>query len=122
MKFYPDVLEVIGNTPLIKLKNIVGENSAQVFAKAEFLNPGGSVKDRMALYIIEKAEKDGLLKPGGTIVENTSGNTGVAVAMVAALKGYKAIFTMPDKMSTEKINLLKADRKSTRLNSSHQLI
>src|SRR5574341_86729 len=108
MKFYPDVLEVIGNTPLIQLKNIVGENSAQVFAKAEFLNPGGSVKDRMALYIIEKAEKDGLLKPGGTIVENTSGNTGVAVAMVAALKGYKAIFTMPDKMSTEKINLLKA--------------
>ncbi len=107
MKFYPDVLKVIGNTPLIQLKNIVGENSARVFAKAEFLNPGGSVKDRMALYIIEKAEKDGQLKPGGTIVENTSGNTGVAVAMVAALKGYKAIFTMPDKMSTEKINLLK---------------
>jgi len=108
MKFYPDVLKVIGNTPLIKLTKVVGENSAQVFAKAEFLNPSGSVKDRMALYIIEKAEKEGLLKPGGIIVENTSGNTGAAVAMVAALKGYKAIFTMPDKMSTEKINLLKA--------------
>ncbi|EQB64119.1 MAG: hypothetical protein RBG1_1C00001G1698 [candidate division Zixibacteria bacterium RBG-1] len=108
MKFYPDVLKVIGNTPLIKLTKVVGENSARVFAKAEFLNPSGSVKDRMALYIIEKAEKEGLLKPGGTIVENTSGNTGAAVAMVAALKGYKAIFTMPDKMSTEKINLLKA--------------
>src|SRR5574341_2113954 len=108
MKFYPDVLEVIGNTPLIQLKNIVGENSAQVFAKAEFLNPGGSVKDRMALYMTEQAEKKGWLKPGGTIVENTSGNTGVGVAMVAALKGYKAIFTMPDKMSAEKVNLLKA--------------
>src|SRR3970040_1916781 len=108
MKFYPDVLKIIGNTPLIHLKNIAGKNQAKVFAKAEFLNPGGSVKDRMALYIIDKAEKDGLLKPGGTIVENTSGNTGVAVAIVDALKGYKAIFTMPDKMSTEKINLLKA--------------
>jgi len=108
MKFNPDVLSVIGNTPLIQLKKVMPENSARVFAKAEFLNPSGSVKDRMALYIIEKAEKDGLLKPGGTIVENTSGNTGAAVAMVAALKGYKAIFTMPDKMSTEKINLLKA--------------
>ena len=75
MKFYSDVLKVIGNTPLIQLKKVMPENSARVFAKAEFLNPSGSVKDRMALHIIEKAEKEGLLKPGGTIVENTSGNT-----------------------------------------------
>jgi cystathionine beta-synthase len=102
------ILEAIGNTPLVRLKNLVSSNSARVYAKAEFMNPGGSVKDRMALYMIEQAEKKGWLKPGGTIVENTSGNTGVGVAMVAALKGYKAIFTMPDKMSAEKVNLLKA--------------
>jgi cystathionine beta-synthase len=102
------ILEAIGNTPLVRLKNLVSPNSARVYAKAEFMNPGGSVKDRMALYMIEQAEKKGWLKPGGTIVENTSGNTGVGVAIVAALKGYKAIFTMPDKMSSEKVNLLKA--------------
>lgn len=102
------ILEAIGNTPLVRLKNLVSPNLARVYAKAEFMNPGGSVKDRMALYMIEQAEKKGWLKPGGTIVENTSGNTGVGVAIVAALKGYKAIFTMPDKMSAEKVNLLKA--------------
>lgn len=102
------ILEAIGNTPLVRLKNLVSPKSARVYAKAEFMNPGGSVKDRMALYMIEQAEKKGWLKPGGTIVENTSGNTGVGVAIVAALKGYKAIFTMPDKMSSEKVNLLKA--------------
>ncbi len=87
---------------------MVPPNGVNIFVKPEFLNPGGSIKDRMALHIIEKAERAGLLKPGGTIIENTSGNTGVGVAMVAAIKGYKAIFTMPDKMSNEKIDLLKA--------------
>jgi cystathionine beta-synthase len=108
MQIVPDISKSIGNTPLVRLKRIVGENSATVLAKAEFMNPGGSVKDRMALYIIEDAEKQGLLKPGGTIVENTSGNTGIGVAIIAAIKRYKAIFTIPDKMSQEKIDLLKA--------------
>jgi cystathionine beta-synthase len=102
------ILETIGNTPIVKLRNIVAEGCAEIYAKMDFLNPGGSVKDRIALYIIEQAEKAGLLKPGGTIVENTSGNTGVAAAMAAGLKGYKAIFTIPDKMSQEKINSLRA--------------
>lgn len=108
MQFLTDISKAIGKTPLVKLSKIVDQNSATVLAKAEFLNPGGSVKDRMALYMIEDAEKKGLLKPGGTIVENTSGNTGVGVAIIAAIKGYKAIFTIPDKMSQEKIDFLKA--------------
>lgn len=103
-----NVLETIGNTPLVKLNNISKDLKAKIYAKLEFMNPGGSVKDRMALYMIEDAEKRGLLKPGGTIIENTSGNTGVGLAIVAAVKGYKTIFTVPDKMSQEKINLLKA--------------
>jgi len=108
MQIISDISRAIGNTPLVKLRKIVDESSATVLAKAEFMNPGGSIKDRMAIYIIEDAEKKGLLKPGGTIVENTSGNTGVGVAIISALKGYKAIFTIPDKMSQEKIDLLKA--------------
>jgi len=108
MQIISDISRAIGNTPLVKLRKIVDENSATVLAKAEFMNPGGSIKDRMAIYIIEDAEKKGLLKPGGTIVENTSGNTGVGVAIISAIKGYKAIFTIPDKMSQEKIDLLKA--------------
>jgi cystathionine beta-synthase len=108
MKFCKSVLDAIGNTPLIRLNKVAFPGGATVLAKAEIMNPGGSVKDRMALYILEQAEKSGLLKPGGTIVENTSGNTGVGVAIVAAVKGYRCIFTMPDKMSTEKINFLKA--------------
>ncbi|MFN7131091.1 MAG: pyridoxal-phosphate dependent enzyme [Myxococcales bacterium] len=108
MKFAENVLKAIGNTPLVKLNKLVGPDDATVLVKLEFMNPGGSIKDRMALHIIEKAEKSGALKPGGTIVENTSGNTGFGVAMVAAVKGYKCIFTMPDKMSQEKINALKA--------------
>ena len=103
-----NVLETIGNTPLVRLNNIPRDINAKIYAKLEFMNPGGSIKDRMALYMIEDAEKNGLLKPGGIIVENTSGNTGVGLAVVAAVKGYKAIFTIPDKMSREKINLLKA--------------
>jgi len=102
------ILDTIGNTPMVKLNNVVDGDCADIYAKLEFLNPGSSVKDRIALYIIEEAERAGSLRPGGTIVENTSGNTGVAAAMAAGLKGYKAIFTIPDKMSEEKINSLKA--------------
>jgi len=102
------ILDAISNTPMVPLRRIGAGLSGTLWAKVEFLNPGGSVKDRMALHILNKAEKEGKLKPGGTIIENTSGNTGVGVAMVAAVRGYKAIFTMPDKMSTEKVNLLKA--------------
>jgi cystathionine beta-synthase len=102
------VLAHIGSTPLVRLQRIADPAGAQLWVKPEFLNPGGSIKDRMALYIIEKAEREGKLRPGGTIVENTSGNTGMGVAMVAAVKGYKAILTIPDKMSSEKVNTLKA--------------
>ncbi|MCR9074939.1 MAG: cysteine synthase family protein, partial [bacterium] len=103
-----NILESIGNTPLVKLNKVVEPGSATVYAKCEYMNPAGSIKDRMASYIIAKAEEEGLLKPGGTIVENTSGNTGMGAAMTAAVKGYKAVFTMPDKMSQEKIDGLRA--------------
>lgn len=105
MKF-ESLVDYIGNTPLVPLRNIQAE--AKIFLKCEYLNPTGSVKDRMAYHIIKRAEEEGLLKKGMTIVENTSGNTGAAVALVSKLKGYKAIFTIPDKMSLEKINQLKA--------------
>jgi cystathionine beta-synthase len=105
---YDSVLDTIGWTPLIRLHSITRGIQTPVFAKAEFFNPGGSVKDRIAIPIIEKAEREGALRPGGTIVEGTSGNTGVALAIAAALRGYKCIFTMPDKMSQEKVRLLKA--------------
>ncbi len=103
-----NVLQSIGNTPLVRLNRIASDAKPDIYAKLEFMNPGGSVKDRMALHIIEEAERKEILKPGGLIVENTSGNTGVGIAMAAAVKGYKTIFTIPDKMSLEKINLLKA--------------
>ena len=106
--YYEDISQLVGNTPLVKLKKVTLGIKALVLAKLEFLNPGGSVKDRMAFYMLQDAEREGKLKPGGTIVEATSGNTGVAVAMYAAIKGYRAIFTIPDKMSQEKVNLLKA--------------
>src|SRR5687767_11098540 len=102
------VLDTIGWTPLIKLNSVTRGIRTPVYAKAEFFNPGGSVKDRIAIPIIEKAEREGSLRPGGTIVEGTSGNTGTALAIAAALRGYKCIFTMPDKMSQEKVRLLKA--------------
>ena len=108
MQYLENILQAIGRTPLIRLSKLAPMDGPRILVKPEFLNPAGSIKDRMAIYIIEKAEKEGLLKPGGTIVENTSGNTGAAVAMVAAIKGYRAVFTMPDKMSSEKVNLLKA--------------
>lgn len=103
-----NLLNIVGNTPLIKLQKINPYKHVDIFVKLEFYNPSGSIKDRIVKHIIEDAEKTGLLKPGGTIVENTSGNTGAAVAMMAAIKGYKAILTMPDKVSTEKQNALKA--------------
>jgi cystathionine beta-synthase len=108
MRYHETILSAIGDTPLVKLRRVVPRDAATVLVKAEYMNPAGSIKDRMALFIIEKAEKQGLLRPGGTIVENTSGNTGLGVAMAAAVKGYRCIFTMPDKMSVEKINMLKA--------------
>ena len=108
MPWHKDVLSAIGHTPLVKLNKLVGPEDAAVLVKLEYLNPGGSIKDRMALHIIEKAEKAGLLKRGSTIVENTSGNTGVGVALAAAVKGYRCVFTMPDKMSKEKQDTLKA--------------
>ncbi len=108
MRLKPNILAAIGNTPLVKLNKVVPEGAAEVWVKCEFLNPAGSIKDRMAVYIIEQAEKKGILKPGGLIVENTSGNTGQGLAMAAAIKGYRCIFTMPDKMSKEKQDSLKA--------------
>jgi len=105
---YPTVLDLVGNTPLVRLERITRGLAPTVVAKLEYLNPGGSVKDRIGLRMIEAAERDGLLKPGGTIVEPTSGNTGVGLAIAAALKGYRCIFVMPDKMSHEKIALLRA--------------
>ncbi|MDQ2666059.1 MAG: pyridoxal-phosphate dependent enzyme [Gemmatimonadota bacterium] len=105
---YDSVLDTIGWTPLIRLNRIARGIRTPIYGKADFFNPGGSVKDRIGMPIIEAAEREGRLKPGGTIVEGTSGNTGVGLAIAAALKGYKCIFTMPDKMSQEKVRLLKA--------------
>jgi cystathionine beta-synthase len=107
-KIYDNILETVGDTPLVKLNRITKGIQATVLAKVEFFNPGGSVKDRIALAMIEAAENEGRLKPGGTIVEATSGNTGAGLALVAAIKGYKTVFTMPDKMSQEKVRMLKA--------------
>lgn len=108
LRVYDDVVQAIGNTPLVKLNKVARGVRAQVYAKLEFMNPGGSVKDRIGLQMIERAEQEGKIKPGGTIVEGTSGNTGVGLAIAAAIKGYKCIFVMPDKMSEEKIRLLRA--------------
>ena len=108
MKYANNILELVGNTPLVKLSRLTAAVKPLVLAKLEYLNPGGSVKDRIGITMIEAAEQEGKLKKGGTIVEPTSGNTGVGLAQAAALKGYKCIFVMPDKMSQEKIRLLKA--------------
>src|SRR5512133_487221 len=108
MTTHENVLAAVGHTPLVRLQKLAGPDAATVLVKLEYLNPGGSIKDRMALHILEKAEKAGVLRRGSTIVENTSGNTGVAVAMFAAVRGYRCIFTMPDKMSKEKQDALKA--------------
>jgi len=106
LKIANNILELIGNTPLVRLNKVVKPGSATVLAKAECMNPAGSVKDRIALAMIEKAEAEGKLKPGDTIVEPTSGNTGIGLAMVAAVKGYKLILTMPEDMSIERRRLL----------------
>lgn len=108
IKYYNNILETIGNTPLIKLNKINKGLKPHIFVKVEAFNPGGSVKDRIGIEIIEEAERTGKIKPGGTIVESTSGNTGMGLAIAAAVKGYKTVFTMPDKMSMEKISNLRA--------------
>ncbi|RFA35854.1 cysteine synthase A [Virgibacillus dokdonensis] len=108
MKVAQSVAELIGETPIVKLKGIVDEDSADIYVKLEFMNPGSSVKDRIALAMVEAAEREGKLKPGDTIIEPTSGNTGIGLAMVAAAKDYKAILVMPDTMSLERRNLLRA--------------
>src|SRR6266568_8511779 len=105
---YPTVLDLVGNTPIVRLDSLGRDVEPQLIAKLEYLNPGGSVKDRIGLAMIEKAEQEGKLRPGGTIVEPTSGNTGVGLAIAAAKKGYRCIFVMPDKMSQEKISMLRA--------------
>ncbi|HOQ30594.1 MAG TPA: pyridoxal-phosphate dependent enzyme, partial [Armatimonadota bacterium] len=99
MRYYNSILDAIGRTPLIRLSRVTDGLPVTLLAKVESLNPGGSVKDRIGLAMIEKAERTGLLQPGGTIIEATAGNTGVGLALVAASKGYRCIFVMPDKMS-----------------------
>lgn len=106
--YYNNIMETVGDTPLVRLNSVAGGLPCTVLAKVEFFNPGGSVKDRIGWAMIEDAERSGRLKPGGTIVEATSGNTGVGLAIAAAIKGYRCIFVMPDKMSQEKILLLRA--------------
>ena len=107
MPIFDDILATIGGTPIVKINRIPDEKCANLFGKLEMFNPAGSVKDRIGLAMIEDAEKKGLLKPGDTIVEPTSGNTGIALAMVATVKGYKAVFTMPETMSLERRALLR---------------
>jgi len=111
MRYYESLLDLIGNTPLVRLRSVtshLGENAPTVLAKVEYFNPGGSVKDRIAVRMVDAAEQSGALQPGGTIVEPTSGNTGVGLALVAQQRGYKCIFVCPDKVSTDKINTLRA--------------
>ncbi len=108
MRQFNNILDAVGGTPLVKLQKVVPAGAATVLVKCEYMNPTGSIKDRMAVHILNESQKQGLIKPGATIVENTSGNTGQGVAMWAAVKGYRCIFTMPDKMSMEKVNMLKA--------------
>jgi cysteine synthase len=108
MKLYDNITQVVGNTPLVKINRILDGVKAEVYAKLEFYNPSSTVKDRIGIAMIDDAEKSGRLKPGGTIVEATSGNTGVALAMVGAARGYKVILTMPDSVSKERRTLIKA--------------
>jgi cysteine synthase A len=107
-RIYDSICQTVGNTPIVRLNRIPQDNWAEMLVKLEFFNPGGSVKDRIGLSMIEAAEREGQLKPGGTIIEPTSGNTGIGLAMVAAAKGYKVILTMPEDMSVERLNLLRA--------------
>src|SRR6188508_969705 len=106
--YYKNIFETICNTPLVKLNSVAKDVKATVLAKVETFNPGNSIKDRMALKMVEDAEKSGILKPGGTIIEGTSGNTGMGLAIVAIIKGYKCNFTTTDKQSKEKMDALRA--------------
>ena len=105
---HDSIIDTIGETPLVRLNRLAPRLGCQLIAKVEYFNPGGSIKDRVAVKMIEAAERDGLLKPGGTSIEPTSGNTGTGLAIAAVLKGYRVIAVMPDKMSKEKIDLLRA--------------
>lgn len=105
---HPDVLKAIGNTPIVKLNKVAADCEAEVYVKLEFINPGGSIKDRLGYWLVKDAEEKGQLKPGGTIIEGTSGNTGFGLAITAAVKGYRSVFVLPDKMSDEKIKSLRA--------------
>jgi cysteine synthase A len=108
MMLHQEVLSLIGNTPMVNIRRMCGPADAEIWAKLEGCNPGGSVKDRIALAMIETAEREGKLSPGGTIIEPTSGNTGIGLAMVSSIKGYRLILTMPDTMSMERRQLLQA--------------
>jgi cystathionine beta-synthase len=108
LQIYSNILETIGNTPMVLLNRVIGKSIHKYYAKVEYFNPAGSIKDRIGLAMIEAAEKRGEVKPGGTIVEATAGNTGMALAMAAAVKGYKCIFVLPEKMSSEKRSMLRA--------------
>ena len=105
---YKNILEAIGKTPLVKLNRVTAGCKAEIYAKCDYLNLGGSVKDRIGVAMVDDAERKGALGPGGTIVEATSGNTGMGLALVAAVRGYKAVFMMADKQSREKVDVLKA--------------
>ncbi|XZL30566.1 PLP-dependent cysteine synthase family protein [Clostridium perfringens] len=108
MKYYNDIRDLIGNTPILKLNNISTKEGVNIYAKIEGTSPGGSCKDRVGIYMVEKAEKEGKLKPGNTIIEATAGNTGIGIALAAINKGYKIIFIVPDKFSIEKQKIMKA--------------
>ncbi|MQA27031.1 MAG: cystathionine beta-synthase [Micromonosporaceae bacterium] len=108
MRYYESIADLIGDTPLVRLRNVAADIQATVLAKVEYFNPGGSVKDRIALRMIEAAEEQGLLQPGGTIVEPTSGNTGIGLAIIAQQRGYRCVFVCPDKVSEDKISVLRA--------------
>lgn len=108
MQYVDSILDLLGNTPLVRLKKVIDDTPALMLAKVEYFNPGGSVKDRIGVYMIDAAEREGKLKPGGTIVEPTSGNTGMGLAMVASQRGYKCIFTTLEKVSQDKVDALKA--------------
>src|SRR4028119_1976795 len=114
LQVFSDVVAAIGDTPMVRLDRLNRGNAAALVGKLEMLNPGGSVKDRIGIRMIEEAERKGWLKPGGTIVEPTSGNTGVGLAMAAAIKGYRCVFVMPDKVSQEKISLLRGSGAAVR--------
>src|SRR5512143_3002966 len=103
-----DITQLVGGTPMLRLRRVVPAGAAEVFAKLEYLNPGGSVKDRAAIGMIERAERDGRLKPGGTIVEATAGNTGIGLALIGVNKGYKVVFFVPERFSMEKVKIMEA--------------